>query len=39
MDIENIIAKVVAKYDSDLLYEIIDKYCIKNEAYEVIEII
>ena len=38
MDIENIIAKVVAKYDSDLLYEIIDKYCIKNEAYEVIEI-
>ena len=38
MDIENIIAQVVAKYDSDLLYEIIDKYCIKNETYEVIEI-
>lgn len=38
MDIEDIFAKVMAKYESDLLYDIIESYSEKNESYDIIDI-
>lgn len=38
MNIEDIFAKVMAKYESDLLYDIIESYSEKNESYDIIDI-